>query len=946
MKGIVTVIAFAMLISTPAMAAYYVAGEFNTWNPAGNLMTEVSPGVWSVDLTGLVANARYEFKITNGTWAENWPWSGNSWLIADAGGSATVTYDSTTSVDGWLNTTKRIGVSTDPGTWTAVGDWQNWDNANPATAMTPLGGGVYYLQTVIPARTEPYQYKAVVTGSWDAIGADARSINANTAQFSVAPGRTQWGFWVDALKGTIKARSLPESPINIDGLAIPGDFAGLLRSTQVNPTGFGDNTGEATGSELDAMYVARGTTPTGGDGLLIGITGNLETNGNAYVIFLDTTQLWGAPTVVNALAGPSALTGLNGTTLEPGLAATYAITVNNDGGTTYVNLTDLTTGEDTYLGCSPVDSGIGTLSGGVNPNGAQACFNNTNHAGVTDNPSDIGDPATATTGLELFIPFADLGIDPAVNYTVSAMAILCKGDGVEGSYVSNQTLPGLGGGYDSGSIPRGGPLLDFSVFPGDQRLLADIATPLPNPVVIDGRDIPTEFAGTIAAVQDNHTGWGDRLHEPGSELDQLFAVQDSDSLLLGVTGNLRTNGDFWLIFLQAGDGGNNVLDVPAGVGPISGVLQGLNGTTFDAGFAPTHVLCLNTSGGTCYADMVDLRNGSSRFLGGSGVNSGSGFLQDDNPLGAQVAFNNTNVLGVTDTSATDAATATTGVEISLPLGYISGASCTGHVRLMAWLVSGAGDVPSNQTLPPMPAGTPNPGEPVDFAAIAGDQFVTLPISPITFTSVSGVSGARAVADGGAVSLQARVSASMANGTFYVQDDTPLGGLAVLGGPPAPAVGSLVEVKGYMVTAPGYGLRAIEPCAVTVIAPPSGTAAHAIGLRSDALGGAAVGDNPGITGAAGPNNLGSLVRIWGAVTDTDSVAGAFYVDDGLGLQDGTLDLYGSPVRGVRVLSDSGYPLTVGSLATLTGISTYWTEYLEDGTQVTHPAVQLVGDPIVY
>ncbi|NIV33271.1 MAG: hypothetical protein GWN58_28640, partial [Anaerolineae bacterium] len=55
-----------------------------------------------------------------------------------------------------------------------------WDNADPATVMTALGGGAYELVTDI-ASPGAYQFKAVETGSWDAIGADGRSVNANTA---------------------------------------------------------------------------------------------------------------------------------------------------------------------------------------------------------------------------------------------------------------------------------------------------------------------------------------------------------------------------------------------------------------------------------------------------------------------------------------------------------------------------------------------------------------------------------------------------------------------------------------------------------------------------------------------------------------------------------------------------------------------------------------------
>ena len=196
---------------------YYVAGDFNSWNSAGNIMTETSSGsgIWTVSLTGLGASARHEFKITDGTWSSGqwssgaWPNPGNSWLYSDASGNVTITYDANTYSDGWQNTSDHIGVNTDPGTWTAVGDWQGWNNADAATAMTPLGGGIYEFQYTM-ATANTYQYKAVDTGSWDAIGADARGVNADNLSFTTTSANQLVDFYVNALAGTIKVAVVPE----------------------------------------------------------------------------------------------------------------------------------------------------------------------------------------------------------------------------------------------------------------------------------------------------------------------------------------------------------------------------------------------------------------------------------------------------------------------------------------------------------------------------------------------------------------------------------------------------------------------------------------------------------------------------------------------------------------------------------------------------------------
>lgn len=180
MKKLLIVLTSACL-SITAAAAYYVAGDFNGWNAAGNLMTDMGGGLWQVNLNNV--GGRHEFKVTIGDWSQNWPGSGNSWFFGDGAGNMTITFNANDIQDGWRGNWGRMGLSTDPGTWTAVGDWQGWANLNPATAMAPQGGGLYkYEQILAPGW---YQYKAVVTGSWDAIGDDFRGVNANTTWFEV-----------------------------------------------------------------------------------------------------------------------------------------------------------------------------------------------------------------------------------------------------------------------------------------------------------------------------------------------------------------------------------------------------------------------------------------------------------------------------------------------------------------------------------------------------------------------------------------------------------------------------------------------------------------------------------------------------------------------------------------------------------------------------------------
>ena len=222
MKFILIVTAIA-LMAAPAFADYYVAGDFNGWNAAGNVMTDLGGGIWQVNLSDV--GGRHEFKVTAGDWSNNWPGSGNSWFIGDGSGNVTITFNANDVQDGWRGNWGRIGTSTDPGTWTAVGDWQSWNNTG--NAMVAQGGGIYsYSQVLAPGW---YQWKAVVTGTWDAIGDDFRCVNSNTTWFEITAEKPIAVFQVNALNGTVRidTAAVPE-PSSLLALAA-GIPVALLR---------------------------------------------------------------------------------------------------------------------------------------------------------------------------------------------------------------------------------------------------------------------------------------------------------------------------------------------------------------------------------------------------------------------------------------------------------------------------------------------------------------------------------------------------------------------------------------------------------------------------------------------------------------------------------------------------------------------------------------------
>ena len=203
MKRVVVLLALG-LAAGQALGTYYVAGDFNGWNAAGNVMTDMGGGIWQVDLANV--GGRHEFKVTIGDWSQNWPGSGNSWFLGDGSSNVTISLNENDIQDGWRGNWGRIGTSTDPGTWTAAGDWQSWNNTG--NTMTSIGGNIYqYEQNLAPGW---YQWKAVVTGSWDSIGDDFRGVNSNTTWFETTAANPHAIFKVNALAGTTNVTVTPE----------------------------------------------------------------------------------------------------------------------------------------------------------------------------------------------------------------------------------------------------------------------------------------------------------------------------------------------------------------------------------------------------------------------------------------------------------------------------------------------------------------------------------------------------------------------------------------------------------------------------------------------------------------------------------------------------------------------------------------------------------------
>ena len=199
MRGVIVALAVALMAS-PALGDWFYRGEANGWG--STLMTDNGDGTWSIGIA-LDPDHRTLWKFADtddaGDW--DWPMSGNSWAYTDGGGNLTITLDTNSYTDGWVGSTMRINVDHDPGhQWQATGDFNGWNNNDPNWYMTPQGGGIYEVQGTI-ASPGTYLWKAIEAGTWDAIGNDARSENADNIEFATTAANETVTFQVDVLTG-------------------------------------------------------------------------------------------------------------------------------------------------------------------------------------------------------------------------------------------------------------------------------------------------------------------------------------------------------------------------------------------------------------------------------------------------------------------------------------------------------------------------------------------------------------------------------------------------------------------------------------------------------------------------------------------------------------------------------------------------------------------------
>ena len=209
--------AAALALCGVAQADFFAPGGTNGWDISGatSAMVEGPAGVWTYSFTGQAASTRQEWNIvaTAGDWGSQL-YGSNQWGYTDANGDGSLTLDTNVYADGWSPTTNRISVPGGAGlSWTATGGFLpaigggDWDNASPQGAMT-WNGSYFTMTAVIPDGT--YDWKPVVTGSWDSIGnGNSNNVNGDNAQFTTGGGNNIVTLDVDPSNGTLRATVTP-----------------------------------------------------------------------------------------------------------------------------------------------------------------------------------------------------------------------------------------------------------------------------------------------------------------------------------------------------------------------------------------------------------------------------------------------------------------------------------------------------------------------------------------------------------------------------------------------------------------------------------------------------------------------------------------------------------------------------------------------------------------
>ena len=182
----------------------------------------------------------------------------------------------------------------------------------------------------------------------------------------------------------------------------------------------------------------------------------------------------------------------------------------------------------------------------------------------------------------------------------------------------------------------------------------------------------------------------------------------------------------------------------------------------------------------------------------------------------------------------------------------------------------------------------------------------------------GIQDAKGVANIGQIrAIRGKVVSAAFPDCFYIQEPDSYFGIRAVS-PTAVLAGQTLDIAGVLsganseryIDCTGNPISAAIPGLVSI---------DALAMNNLSIGGPLFNTiTPGVLGGRGVNNLGSLIRLWGKVTQRDAVDNQyFYIDDGSGLRDGTKTA-GVDNIGIRMKADpTAYP--ADSFVVITGIS---------------------------
>ena len=255
-------------------------------------------------------------------------------------------------------------------------------------------------------------------------------------------------------------------------------------------------------------------------------------------------------------------------------------------------------------------------------------------------------------------------------------------------------------------------------------------------ITVDGTTSGDAY-GAARAVQMVQTQFGDNL----SELNAAYGVFAAGQLFLALTGNFEANFNNVEILIDSQAGGFNVFPAtPGNNGAAS-----MAGLTFDAAFAPDyHIMVRRGPSITSTFDLDIAVLGTATFsshldvLGGSTTGAGTTGTGPGNASAIAVAYDDSNVAGVTGgTGAANTAAALavqTGLELGIALSDLG--SPAGAIKVLAFVNNSNHDFASNQFLGGLASPQANLGSDgagnftgtlsFDLNDFAGDQFFLVP----------------------------------------------------------------------------------------------------------------------------------------------------------------------------------------------------------------------------